>query len=40
MVFRLENLHETLLRLNLAFLQRSYPSRWRELAGFRVEFQA
>lgn len=39
-VFRLENLHETLLRLNIAFLQRSYPSRWRELAGIRVEFQA
>jgi Fe-S-cluster containining protein len=40
MVFRLENLHETLLRLNLAFLQRSYPTRWRELSAIRVEFQA
>jgi len=40
LVFRLENLHETLLRLNLAFLQRSYPSRWRELSAIRVEFQA
>lgn len=38
--FRLENLHETLLRLNLAFLRRSYPSRWRELAGARVAFQS
>jgi len=38
--FRLENLHETLLRLNLAFLRRSYPSRWRELAGIRVAFQS
>jgi Fe-S-cluster containining protein len=40
MVFRLENLHETLLRLNLAFLRRSYPTRWRELSAIRVEFQA
>ncbi len=38
--FRLENLHGTLLRLNLAFLRRSYPSRWRELAGIRVAFQS
>ncbi|HQF53831.1 MAG TPA: YkgJ family cysteine cluster protein [Fibrobacteria bacterium] len=37
--FRLENLHETLLRLNLAFLQAAHPSRWRELTGIRVAFQ-
>ena len=40
LVFRLENLHETLLRLNLSFLARSYPSKCRELAGVRVEFQS
>jgi len=38
--FKLENLHETLLRLNLAFVQAAYPSRWRELAGIRVAFQS
>ncbi len=38
-VFRLENLHETLLRVNLAFLAGSYPSKWRELALIRIEFQ-
>jgi len=39
MVFRLENLHETLLRLNLSFLQRSYPANFARLAGVRVRFQ-
>ena len=38
-VFRLENLHETLLRLNLAFLRASYPSDFAQLAGIRIEFQ-
>jgi len=37
--FRLESLHETLLRVNLAFLQRSYPTRWKELAEVRIRFQ-
>ena len=40
LVFRLENLHETLLRLNLAFLRHSYPSRYGQMAAMRVEFQA
>ena len=40
LVFRLENIHETLLRLNLSFLQRSYPTKCRELAATRVRFQA
>ena len=39
MVFRLENLHETLLRLNLAFLQHSYPANFARLAGVRIRFQ-
>lgn len=37
--FRLEDLHQTLLQVNLAFLRRSWPSRWRELAEVRVRFQ-
>ena len=37
--FRLENLHETLLRVNLGFLRRSWPARWKELAEVRIEFQ-
>lgn len=39
LVFSLENLHETLLRINLAFLRRAFPERWRELAQVRVLFQ-
>lgn len=39
LVFRLENLHETLLHLNLAFLRKSYPSRYGKLATVRIEFQ-
>jgi uncharacterized protein len=39
-LFNLENLHETLLRINLAFLRRAFPDRWRELAHVRVRFQA
>lgn len=39
LVFRLENLHETLLRMNLAFLRRSYPADFARLAAVRVEFQ-
>lgn len=37
--FRLDALHETLLRVNLAFLRRSFPDSWRELAEVRVRFQ-
>jgi len=37
--FRLENLHQTLLQVNLAFLRRSWPDRWRELAEVRIQFQ-
>jgi len=37
--FSLEALHETALRVNLAFLQRSYPDAWRTLAAVRVRFQ-
>ncbi len=37
--FRLETLHDTLLRVNLAFLRRSYPARWKELAEIRIQFQ-
>ena len=37
--FRLEHLHETLLRVNLAFLRKSYPERWKDLAEVRIEFQ-
>lgn len=37
--FRLESLHGTLLRVNLAFLHRSYPKRWKELAQARIRFQ-
>ncbi len=39
MVFRLENLHETLLRLNLAFLRKSYPLGFARLAAVRIQFQ-
>ena len=39
LVFRLENLHETLVRLNLAFLRTSYPAAFARLAGVRIEFQ-
>lgn len=39
LVFRLENLHETLLKLNLAFLRRSYPAGFARLAAARIEFQ-
>lgn len=38
-VFSMENLHQTLLRINLAFLRRSFPENWRELAQVRVLFQ-
>ncbi|MBK8801005.1 MAG: YkgJ family cysteine cluster protein [Fibrobacteres bacterium] len=38
--FSLESLHETSLRVNLAFLQRSYPDAWRSLAAVRVRFQS
>jgi len=37
--FRLESLHETLLRVNLAFLRKSYPTRWKDLAEVRIRFQ-
>ena len=37
--FHLEDLNETLLRINLAFLARSWPGIWRELAHARVDFQ-
>jgi uncharacterized protein len=39
LVFRLENLHETLVRLNLAFLRTSYPAAFARLAGVRIRFQ-
>lgn len=38
LVFRLEDLHTTLLRVNLDFLRRAFPERFVELAGFRVRF--
>lgn len=37
--FSLESLHETVLRVNLAFLRRSYPDAWRSLAAMRIRFQ-
>ncbi len=38
LVFRLEDLHTTLLRVNLDFLHRTWPSRFAELASCRVRF--
>ena len=37
--FRLESLSETLLRVNLSFLRKSYPRSWMELAQARIRFQ-
>jgi Fe-S-cluster containining protein len=37
--FQLEDLHETLLRVNVHFLRRSYPSVWTDLAQARIRFQ-
>ena len=37
--FRLETLHDTLLRVNLAFLRKSYATRWKDLAEVRIQFQ-
>jgi len=37
--FQLEDLHGTLSRVNIHFLRRSYPSRWKELAQVRIRFQ-
>jgi len=37
--FQLEDLHETLLRVNVLFLRRSYPSVWTDLAQVRIRFQ-
>jgi Fe-S-cluster containining protein len=37
--FHLEDLHETLSRVNILFLRRSYPTRWKELAQVRIRFQ-
>ena len=39
LVFHLENLHETLVRLNLAFLRKSYPLGFARLAAVRIRFQ-
>ena len=39
LVFHLENLHETLLRLNLAFVRKSYPRDFARLAAVRIRFQ-
>jgi len=37
--FHLEDLHQTLWRVNMLFLRRSYPTRWREFVQVRVRFQ-
>ncbi|MCB9497527.1 MAG: YkgJ family cysteine cluster protein [Fibrobacteria bacterium] len=37
-IFSLEDLHGTLLRVNLDFLRRAVPDRFAELAGCRVRF--
>jgi hypothetical protein len=36
--FTLETLHETLLRVNLAFVQKAWPHRWRDIFEMRVIF--
>lgn len=38
--FRLEDLHGTLLRVNMDFVKRSWPDRFAELARLRVRFHS
>ena len=38
--FRLEDLHGTLLRVNMDFVKRAWPDRFAELARLRVRFHA
>lgn len=37
-LFRLEDLHGSLVRVNLAFLRQAFPTRWRDLADVRIVF--